>query len=44
MAKVRSKLYTVAVGYFKLKDRVVRHLQEELQRFKKVYRSASALA
>jgi 3-dehydroquinate dehydratase len=43
MSDVKSDLYKVAVMHFKLKDGVVRHLCEDLRRFKVEYRTANSL-
>jgi hypothetical protein len=43
MSSPGNELYAVAVGAFKLKDGVVRHLREDLRKFKVVYRAADGL-
>ena len=44
MSKPDGALYTLAVDRFKLKDGIVRHLAEDIRKFKPVYRTASSLA
>lgn len=44
IALPREDLYFVAVNTFKLKDGVVRHLDEDIQRFKSVRRAAAGLS
>jgi hypothetical protein len=43
MDKPGSELYTVAVSSFKLKDGIVRHLRDDIRRFKKAARAARDL-
>lgn len=42
MAKPGSELHKLALS-FQLKDGIVRHLREDLRRFKTVYRAANSL-
>jgi len=44
MALPSSDMYHVAVKTFNLKDGVVRHLKDEIPKFKRVYRAANGLA
>lgn len=43
MANPAGNLYSVAVRELRLKDRVVRHLREDLQQYKKTYRASRLL-
>jgi len=43
MSDPKSNLYQVAIGNFKLKDRIVRRLSKDLRRYKKIARAAGGL-
>jgi hypothetical protein len=43
MAQPGGELYKIAVGQFKLKDGIVRHLKDDIKRFKPTYRAAEKL-
>ena len=44
MSRVKGDLHTLAIEHFKLKDGVVRHLRDDLKRYKRVLEASKTLS